>query len=92
MRLVLIIIVFSIIRQNHSLARANIKRESFEKLVSDHDIFAPFLNVVHSFGVKTDVDENVWDGFYAAVSPECSKDGSKNVSSGQLVIYAVWAA
>lgn len=47
-------------------------------MISDHDIFAPFLNVVHSFGVKADVDENVWDGFYAALSPESSKDGGKD--------------
>ncbi|KAH7136338.1 hypothetical protein EDB81DRAFT_801965 [Dactylonectria macrodidyma] len=73
-----------IIRQNNSWSKTCVKQETFEKIISRHDVFPPFLDALHSFGLKTDVDEKVWDGFHASVSRRsCDRSDKTADSLGQ---------
>jgi len=55
----------SIIRQEYSWGRFLISQASLESLVSNHNIFSRFYELISTFGFKTSEDDKVWDGFHS---------------------------
>ncbi len=58
----------SVFRQEYSWDQFSITLEAFQALLCCHQVFAPFLDCLHSFGFKTSEDENIWNGFRRSVS------------------------
>jgi hypothetical protein len=44
-------------------------------ILSFQDVFHPFLDFVHAFGIKTSDDENIWEGYQAYISDISQSDG-----------------
>jgi hypothetical protein len=62
-----LIALFSVIQQEDSWARFEITKDTCQKILSCHNVFLPFLDCLHSFGLKTEEDSRIWDGFQAAI-------------------------
>ena len=48
--------------------------EALQALLGYHQVFAPFLDCLHSFGFKTSEDDNIWNGFRRSVSLRAGPD------------------
>jgi hypothetical protein len=66
----------SVIRQEYSWGRFRATQELFQKILTYHDVFPPFIDAAHAFGFKTDEDDKVWDGFRASISDSVWEDKS----------------
>ena len=60
--------ISSIIRQEYSWDRFKATREIIQGVLSLHEVFAPFLDCIHSFGFKTEEDDEAWYGHRSAIS------------------------
>ena len=51
-------------------------------LLNCHQVFAPFLDCLHSFGFKTSEDDHVWNGFRRSVSSRIGQGQPEEVHYG----------
>ncbi len=45
-------------------------------LLGFHQVFAPFLDCVHSFGFRTSEDDGIWNGYRRSTQPVAEEQGS----------------
>jgi hypothetical protein len=60
----------SLLLQEFSWSNLRITHQTFQKIISHHSIFAPFLDVVLAYGSRTQEDEKCWDGCHSRVCEE----------------------
>ncbi|KAL9108071.1 MAG: hypothetical protein Q9187_008340, partial [Circinaria calcarea] len=59
---------YYIFRQENSWGRFKATKRSFQKVLTCHAVFFPFLDSLHGFGLKTEEDHKIWDGHHTFVS------------------------
>lgn len=60
----------SLVQQESSWGRFCITQESFERILSFHRVFPPFLDFIYAYGVKFDEDNRFRDGHHEQISYE----------------------
>ncbi len=47
-------------------------------LLGFHQVFAPFLDCVHSFGFRTSEDDGIWNGYRRSTQPVAAERGCRS--------------
>lgn len=55
-------------QQGHSWGRFKFTKDICQRILGFHNVFLPFLDCIHAFGLKSGEDTRIWDGFYATNS------------------------
>jgi len=50
--------------QHYTWDRLCISQEDLLQILSHHSVFMPFLDCVHSFGFKSNDDDESWEGYH----------------------------
>lgn len=72
----------SIIRQEYSWGRFLISQTSLQSLISHHNIFSRFYDLISAFGFKTSEDDRIWDGFHSVHNMSQARE-EKDTQSGE---------
>ena len=77
----------SVFRQQYSWDQFSTTLEAFQAILDFHQVFAPFLDCVHSFGFRKSEDDEIWSGYRRSISKLPQAHGDF-VSYGKVLCHA----